>query len=97
MTLTVVDEGGTVIVTDAALQQIVLQAAEAVEGARVRRRNAEIAVDRSGARVMLSLGVSYGRVLPDVARAVQEQVSSALGSMCGVTVTAVDVTVEELD
>ena len=97
MTVTVVDEAGTVTVTDDVLQQIVVLAAEAGGGVRVRRRHTEIAVDRSGARVVLSLDVEYGRVLPDVARAVQTQVVSALGSMCGVTVTAVDVTVEELD
>jgi uncharacterized alkaline shock family protein YloU len=36
-------------------------------------------------------------VLPEAARAVQEHVSAALGTMCRVTVNAVDVTVEELD
>ena len=97
MTVTVVDEAGTVTVTDAALQQTVVLAAEAGGGVRVRRRHMEIAVERTGAHVVLSLGVEYGRVLPEIARAVQAQVASALGSMCGVTVTGVDVTVEELD
>jgi uncharacterized alkaline shock family protein YloU len=97
VTVTVVDEGGTVTVTDAALQQIVVQAAEAVAGVRVRRRQTEIGVDRAGARVALSLGVAYGRVLPDVARAVQERVAEALATMCGLATTGVDVTVEELD
>jgi len=35
-------------------------------------------------------------VLPDVARDVQERVAAALGTMCGVTVSAVNVVVEEL-
>jgi uncharacterized alkaline shock family protein YloU len=97
VTVIVVDEAGTVVVTDAALEQIVVQAAEVVEGVRVRRRHMEIAADRAGTRVTLSLGVTYGCVLPEIAHAVQEHVASALGSMCGVAVTAVDVTVEELD
>ena len=97
MTLTVVTDDGTVTVTDAALMQIVVQAAERVEGAHVRRRQTEIAIEGSRARVQLELAVAYGRVLPEVARAVQEQVASALGTMCGVTVQSVDVNVEELN
>jgi uncharacterized alkaline shock family protein YloU len=85
-------------VTDSAVTQIVVRAAEGVEGARVRRpkRHLEVAIDRGSARVELELTVDYGKVLPDVARDVQERVAAALGTMCGVTVTAVDVFVEEL-
>ena len=88
MTVTIVSEDGTVTVTDAALAQLVHTAAEQVDGVRVRRRRTAIA---------LELTVAFGRVLPEAARAVQERVASALGTMCGVTVNAVDVTVEELD
>jgi len=99
MSLVVADGGGTVTVTDAALGQIVIQAAESVEGARVRkpRRHLEIAIADGRARVELELAVAYGRVLPDVAREVQEQVSAALERMCALHVDAVDVSVEELD
>ena len=84
--------------TDAALSQIVVQAAES---GRRARTCAAGATSRSASwtparRVQLGLAVAYGRVLPDVARAVQEQVAAALGTMCGVTVTAVDVAIEEL-
>ena len=48
------------------------------------------------ARAELQLVVAYGRVLPDVCTAVQQQVADALAQMCGVEVAAVDVTVEEL-
>jgi uncharacterized alkaline shock family protein YloU len=86
-------------VTDAVVTQIVVQAAESVEGARVRRPRRHLAVELDGAaaRVELELAVSFGRVLPEVARDVQERVADALGTMCGVNVTAVDVSVEELD
>jgi uncharacterized alkaline shock family protein YloU len=86
-------------VTDAAVTQIVVRAAETVEGARVRRarRNLAVELDDGEARVELELTVSFGRVLPEVARDVQERVAAALGTMCGVNVTAVDVSVEELD
>jgi len=97
MTVSIVSDEGTVTVTDAALEQIVHRAAEQVDGVRVRRRHTTIAIEGGGARVELVLAVAFGRVLPDAARAVQEQVSAALGTMCGVTVNAVDVIVEELD
>lgn len=97
MTIAVVSDEGTVTITDAALSQIVVQAAEAGTGARVRRRRQlELAIADTGTRVQLELAVPYGRVLPDVARDVQERVASALGTMCGVNVAAVDVTIEEL-
>lgn len=99
MSLVVSDGGGTVTITDAALGQIVIQSAEAVDGARVRRpkRHLEIAVADGRAHVELELAVAYGRVLPDVAREVQERVTDALQRMCAVRVDAVDVSVGELD
>ena len=86
-------------VTDAAVTQIVVRAAETVEGARVRRPRRHLAVElgEGEARVELELAVSFGKVLPEVAREVQERVAAALGTMCGVDVKAVDVSVEELD
>jgi uncharacterized alkaline shock family protein YloU len=85
-------------VTDSAVTQIVVRAAEGVEGARVRRpkRHLDVEIDGGSARVELELAVDYGKVLPDVARDVQERVAAALGTMCGVNVTAVHVSVEEL-
>ena len=97
MTFSIVGDDGTVTVTDAALEQLVHTAAELVDGVRVRRRHTEIAIEGAGAHVALELAVTYGRVLPEAARSVQEHVASALGTMCGVDVTAVDVSVEELD
>jgi uncharacterized alkaline shock family protein YloU len=86
-------------VTDGALTQIVVRAVEGVKGARLRRprRKVEIAIEGGRARVELELAVAYGEVLPDVARAVQAEVADAFGRMCGVAVTVVDVSVEELE
>ena len=99
MTYVVSSEGGAVSVTDAVLTNIVVQSAESVEGARVRRARRKVAVELEGsvARVELELAVEYGRVLPDVAHAVQSRVTDALTQMCGLDVAAVDVTIEELD
>jgi len=86
-------------ITDGAMTQIVVRAAEGVEGARVRRHRRKVAVEIGDgrARVDLELAVEYGRVLPEVARDVQREVRDALARMCGVTVDAVDVSVEELE
>jgi uncharacterized alkaline shock family protein YloU len=85
-------------VTDSAVTQIVVRAAEGAQGAHVRRpkRHLDVDIDGGNASIDLELTVDYGKVLPDVVRDVQERVAAALGSMCGVTVTAVNVSVEEL-
>jgi uncharacterized alkaline shock family protein YloU len=92
------DERGNVSVTEGALQQIVTQAVESVEGVRLRKGRRRMVLELEGgrARAELALRVAYGRVLPDVARAVQESVADALTAMCGVSAATVDVTVEEL-
>ncbi|HEY2541932.1 MAG TPA: Asp23/Gls24 family envelope stress response protein [Gaiellaceae bacterium] len=86
-------------VTDGALTQMVVRAAEAVDGVRVRRprRKVEVTIDDGHARVDLELAVAYGKVLPDVARDVQREVADAIARMCAVSVDAVDVSVEELE
>ncbi|HEY4413627.1 MAG TPA: Asp23/Gls24 family envelope stress response protein [Gaiellaceae bacterium] len=85
-------------VTDGALTQIVVRAAETVDGARVRRprRKVTVEIENGHAHVDLDLEVEYGRVLPDVARDVQREVADALTRMCDVAVDSVDVSVEEL-
>jgi len=98
VTYVVQEEAGAITVGDAALTQIVVQAAEGVAGARVRRRRRlGLELDGRAARVEVGLAVAYGRVLPAIARDVQERVAEALRRMCGLDVRAVDVTVEELD
>jgi uncharacterized alkaline shock family protein YloU len=85
-------------VTDAALAQIVIRAAETVDGVKVKRPRRHLDVDVAGgeARIALDLAIAYGHVLPDAARAVQRRVADALGTMCGLTVRSVDVNVEEV-
>jgi uncharacterized alkaline shock family protein YloU len=84
--------------TDSALTQIVVRAAEGVEGVRVRRPRRRLSVEREDgrARVELELAIVYGTIVPEAARDVQARVAAAVGTMCGVDVTAVDVAVEEL-
>ena len=97
--LVVKGQEGTILVTSAALAQMVVQAAEAVDGARVRRprRGLEIDVDKGAVRVELELAAQLGLVLPELAQEVQERVAAALVEMCGLDVQRVDVSIEELE
>ena len=99
MTYVVRSDDGTITVPAATLTHIVVQSAESVGGARVRRARRKVGIELDGrrARVELELAVAYGKVLPEVAQDVQLRVTDALTRMCGLDVAAVDVTVEELD
>jgi uncharacterized alkaline shock family protein YloU len=99
MSYVVSDNRGSVTVTPSALHELVIQAAESVGGAEVRRgrRRLEIDVADGRARVRLELSARYGVVLPALARDVQERVTDALATMCGVEVDAVDVSVEAVE
>jgi uncharacterized alkaline shock family protein YloU len=81
-----------VTITDAALTQIVVGAAEQADGARVRKRGVELEDDR----VAVSLAARYGVVLPDLARDVQQRVAGALATMCDLDMR-VDISVDEID
>jgi uncharacterized alkaline shock family protein YloU len=99
MTYVVRNGDGAITVADAALTSIVVQSAESVDGTRVRRARRKLGVEIDGrrARVELELAIAYGKVLHEVAQDVQVRVTDALTRMCGLDVSAVDVTVEELD
>jgi uncharacterized alkaline shock family protein YloU len=90
---------GTVTITPSALAELIVRAAELVDGVQVRRgrRRLDVDVADGKARVRLELSARYGVVLPELARDVQQRVSDALTSMCGVDVQAVDVSVEEVE
>lgn len=89
---------GRIAVSRRALVRLVVDAAERVEGARVRRprRGVTVRLADGAARCELSLAVQRGRVLPVVAREVQRRVSQALAEALEARVEAVDVTVEEV-
>jgi uncharacterized alkaline shock family protein YloU len=93
------ESGGTITMTAPLLANLVTQAAEEIDGVRVRRGRRRLEIDLGGgsARVRLELAARYGVVLPDVARGVQESVAEALTTMCRVTIEAIDVSVEEVE
>ena len=90
---------GSITITPSTLTELVVRAAESVDGAEVRRgrRRLEIDVADRRAHVRLELSARYGVVLPRLAREVQERVAGALATMCGVEVEAVDVSVEAVE
>jgi len=92
------EPGGSVRVSEAALSEIVRRAVASVDGASLRkgRRRLGVELEDGRARAEIQLVVAYGRVLPEICVAVQQQVAEALALMCAVEVEAVDVTVEEL-
>jgi uncharacterized alkaline shock family protein YloU len=98
VSLVLEERGGTITVPAPVLASLVVQAAEEIDGVRVRRgrRRLEIDVGEAGT-VRLELAARYGVVLPDAARLVQRRVAEALATMCGVTIEAIDVSVEEVE
>jgi uncharacterized alkaline shock family protein YloU len=89
---------GRIAVSPAAMRRVVARTAEQVDGVRVRRQRRSPRVEVTGktARVTVGLAVRRGTIVPETARAVQERVSAAVGSMLEVRVEAVDVSVEEV-
>jgi uncharacterized alkaline shock family protein YloU len=92
------EAAGSISVPPATLERLVAQAAERVDGVRVRRPRRGVAVElgNGAARVSVQLAVRHGLALPELAERVQAEVRDALAAMCGVEVRAVDVSVEEL-
>jgi len=90
---------GSITIAADALAGLVIAAAERVDGARVRRprRGLDVSVEGGAVRVTLELAARYGAVLPELARAVQAGVTTALRDGTGLAVGAVDISVEELD
>jgi uncharacterized alkaline shock family protein YloU len=91
--------GGTITISADALSNLVVAAAERVEGARVRRprRGLGVSIEHGTARVEVELAARFGTVVPELAETVQREVGDALRAATGLTVAAVDVSVEELD
>lgn len=90
--------GGTITVAPAALERLVVRAAESVEGARVRRpkRSVDIAHGAGRATVSFELAVGHDVAVPELARAVQARVAEAVASTSGLAIESVDVTVAEI-
>jgi uncharacterized alkaline shock family protein YloU len=89
---------GAVTVAPAALERLVVRAAQTVDGARVRRPKRSVEVAHGGGRASVSfeLAVEHGLPVPELARTVQARVAEALATTSGLEVDQVDVSVEEI-
>jgi hypothetical protein len=89
---------GSIIVVPAALESLVVQAAQTVEGARVRRPKRLVDVTHGSGRVAVAfeLAVEGGVPVPELALAVQKRVAEAVAMSSGLEVESVDVSVEEI-
>jgi uncharacterized alkaline shock family protein YloU len=99
MSYVVDGERGSVTIVPSALAELVVRAAEALDGAEVRRGSRRLDIDVADGRacVRLELTARYGVVLPQLARDVQERVAEVLTSMCRVEIDGVDVSVEAVE
>jgi uncharacterized alkaline shock family protein YloU len=91
--------GGTISVTPAALQRLVVGAAESVDGARLRRPRRALSLVIAGRRVEVSLELAArrGTVLPELGRAVQQRIADELRTACDLDVGRIDVAIEEVE
>ena len=90
---------GSITITPAALSRLVVDAAQGVDGVRVRRprRALEVGHGDGRASVSLELVVAHGVAIPEASRDVQARVAAAVAASCGLEVDGVDVAVEEVD
>jgi uncharacterized alkaline shock family protein YloU len=90
---------GSITIEADALAGLVIAAAQRIDGARVRRprRGLDVSIEAGTVRVGLELACRFGLVLPELARSVQDSVTTSLRDAAGLAVAAVDVSVEELD
>jgi uncharacterized alkaline shock family protein YloU len=89
---------GSITVTAAALSRLVVDAAQSVDGVRVRRpkRAVEVGHGNGSASVSMELAVEHGLPVPERARAVQERVAAAVAATSGLEVDRVDVAIEDV-
>jgi len=89
---------GRVVLTGSALAAHAVEAAESVEGVRVRRPRRGVGIDVGDDRVHVALRLVAvaGSALPTVGEAIQRAVSEAMGRTTGRRVT-VDVAIEGIE
>jgi uncharacterized alkaline shock family protein YloU len=89
---------GSITVTAGALTRLVAHAAQAIDGARVRRPKRAVEVTWEAGRASVSLGLSarHGVPLPGLAHGVQERVADAVAGVSGIEVDRVEVEIDEV-
>ena len=93
MTLVRRTAAGTITVPEDVLLEIVVRAAQSVDGVRVRRKRS---IDVDARVVRVELEAPRATPLRPLGEAVQEAVASALLTMCDLDPARVDVSFEEV-
>jgi len=94
MTLVRETGNGTITIAESVLLEVVTRAAETVPGVRVRRKRS---VDVDSRAVRLELTARRGEALVPLAQRVQEEVASALATMCALEPSRVDVAIDDVE
>jgi uncharacterized alkaline shock family protein YloU len=89
---------GSISLEPKALDQVVRDAAETVDGAYVARSGIDISIaDAGAAAVAVSVTAPRGAVLPELGKLVQERIAAALIGLLEAPPTRIDVTIEAID
>ncbi len=102
------EENGSVVISDEVIASIAAIAANEIDGVALlgtsnvadfisakknTAKGVKVVLDGANAEINLTVSIKRGFVIPTVAAAVQDSVSSAVESMTGINVTAVNVKV----
>lgn len=91
---------GEVVLSDDVLTSIISMAVNKVDGSTLIGKNPKksVRVETEGDEVSITLqvGVQYGLKIQEVADALRKEVQDAVGNMTGMSVSAINVHVQEL-
>jgi uncharacterized alkaline shock family protein YloU len=93
MSLVIANEHGTITVPEGVLVDLAVEAAERVDGLKVRRKRA---VDAESRVVRLTVSVRRGEPLVELAQRAQDEVVSTFEQVCGIEPT-VEISIAELE
>jgi uncharacterized alkaline shock family protein YloU len=93
MSLVFLTDAGSITVPEHVLVRIAVRAAQQVEGVSVRRRRS---IDVENRVVKLSLAAKRGEPLVELGERAQDEVASALETMCGIE-ARVDLRIGEIE
>lgn len=99
------DERGSIVISEEVIASIAAIAATEIDGVsglgtanvadflgmKAPAKGVKITIEEDSAEIAISLAVKKGYVIPTVAKAVQENVISAVESMTGIKVNAVNI------
>jgi uncharacterized alkaline shock family protein YloU len=86
---------GRIDIADAVVEKVVTLAAHEVDGV-AGAQNVDVRIDDRDAAIALTIAVSYGHLIVDVARLVKANVAASSNRMLGLRVAEVNVAVDDV-